>query len=173
MAVSLPSHPIAGLCGLAPSLVTFAAVEGSTVPYVAQRAGSDDCGIAACATVTGLSYEALVEAVGFSSKGRGVSMLELAAPLFSLGFALCPLVPHGAKLASGSMLRLAEADAIKALIRDRDAVLIVEAGDASGLHAIAYCKGRVIDCGLGEIDLTLDEVPLQAAVLLYPLGEAA
>jgi 3'-phosphoadenosine 5'-phosphosulfate sulfotransferase (PAPS reductase)/FAD synthetase len=156
------------------------AIEAAAVSapsYVPQRGAFDfntkvgvgDCMIASLATVTGISYEGMAAALGFTCDSvtglpqgtdKGLTLFDVAAPLLDLGFAATMVLAPGAlafmqaddaafvkrQEAVGVRLRLTDPTTIKRLIQGRRAVLLIgNVATPAWNHAVAWKNGRIYD----------------------------
>jgi hypothetical protein len=144
--------------------------------FVNQRA-SNDCEIAATATVTGNTYEKIADAFGIQldpktgqpdakSLDRGIDPLNTIFPLLRLGWAASPLLSreHPKVIGTDSERGRPSSSEIKTTLAGRKAVLGYTDEDV-GEHALAWDGQTAIDCSNGEI-VTLDDVTINVALIL-------
>lgn len=144
--------------------------------YVPQRTNGD-CVIASIATAIGLSYEDVASAVGFPCdlqtglpaipEGRGVSIVEIAAPLLTLGFMSTIVTARDAPHYC-STHNLPSTSEIRQMLTGRTGTVLTVMEDGE-LHAVSWRDGRAIDCRLPEPAYPdLNEIGLFGAAFIQP-----
>lgn len=146
------------------------------------NAGVGDCVIASLATVAGRSYEEVAALLGFPCDAetgfprmppdRGVSLFEIGPVLLPLGLSSTLLIsrdhPHAREYSAGPHL---SSDGIKAMIQGHAAVVSFdEIGEA---HALAWKDGVLHDCRPPVRRLRLEDIRIEAAVIISRIEPAA
>ena len=140
---------------------------------VPQRAGAEDCVVAALATITHMSYEKMTAILGLAidpAKGcaivpkGGVDLMGTIFPLLELGWVASPLVAR--ERGVGVPFFLPTRDQIKTVLPGRIAVVSYKDADPIvGDHALAWDGHEAIDCSDCTI-VSLDDISIDMAVIL-------
>lgn len=140
---------------------------------VRQR-GINDCMVAAFATVCGLTYEVTAAAFGYPCEPqsaapipvfKGIHAVEIALPLFKLGFSSTLVATAEGSPTSG--LSLPSSSQVKEALPGRPAVLFIADPllQSAVFHALAWDGERAADCRSGET-VNLESLALSGAVFI-------